>query len=74
MSTKKERKRQINDDHPGTQQTFMTTHCMSGPKLSAGNTLVSKINAVPALIELMLYRESIMGVQRRSKYPSCCLA
>lgn len=40
---------------------------MSGIKLGAGNTLMSKIITVPALMEVTVYRESIMGVQKRKR-------
>lgn len=38
---------------------------MSGTELGAGNTLMSKITTVPALMEITVYRESFMGVQKR---------
>lgn len=40
---------------------------MSGTKLNAANTRMSKINTVTALMELTVYRERIMRVQRRKR-------
>lgn len=41
---------------------------MTGTKLGAWNILMSKIITVPALMEVTVYGESIMGVQKRKRW------